>query len=125
MSGDKVLLDTNAILYLLKGETSFLPIIQGKDIIISIISEIELMSSNQINNNELKAIQRFLDKCLILDMFPAIKENTILLRKKYNLKLPDAIIASTAFTLDLPFITADKKLFSINELEIIKISISK
>lgn len=108
MSGDKVLLDTNAILYLLKGETSFLSTIQGKDIIISIISEIELLSSSQINDTETKAIQKFLDKCLILDMFPAIKENTIFLRKKYNIKLPDAIIVSTAFTLDLPFITADK-----------------
>lgn len=125
MNGDKVLLDTNAILYLLRGETSFLSTIQGKDIIISIISEIELLSSNQINDTNAKAIQKFLDKCLILDIFPAIKENTIFLRKKYRIKLPDAIIASTAFTLDLPFITADKKLFAINELEIIKISATK
>jgi hypothetical protein len=125
MNGNKILLDTNAILYLLAGDTSFLPVIHGKDIILSFISEIELLSSNQIDESERKAIQRFLDKCLIFDMFPAIKENTILFRKKYNLKLPDAVIVATAYTFDVPLLTADRKLFVVDELEIVKIAVKK
>ena len=125
MNRDKVVLDTNAVLYLLNGDTSFLAFIQGKDIIVSIITEIELLSSKNLNESTIKAIQKFLDKCLIIDIMPAVKENSIFLRKKYNLKLPDTIIAATAFTFDIPFITADKKLFTIEDVEIVKISIQK
>lgn len=125
MSGDKILLDTNAILYLLGGEISFLHILEGKDIFVSMISEMELLSNNNLTDNEIKSIRKFLDKCLIIDIFPTIKEHSILLRKKYHLKLPDAIIVATAYTFNIPFITADKKLFSIEEIDVVKITITK
>ena len=48
-----------------------------------------------------------------------IKKLVISLRKNYNLKLPDSIIAASALYHNLPLITADKQLGQISELNIL------
>lgn len=48
----------------------------------------------------------------------SIKEQAILFRKKYLLKIPDSIIAATAFSLDIPLVTSDKQFKQIIELSI-------
>ena len=53
---------------------------------------------------------------LIIDINPVIKSYTIEFRKKYKLKLPDAIIAATAQFLNIPLVTADKSFNKINEI---------
>ncbi len=121
MSGNKLLLDTNEILYLLNGDRSVLLHVKDAEIIVSIITEIELLSSKELKEKEERQIRKFLDDCLILDILPQIKNNSILLRKKYGLKLPDAVIVLTAYTFNIPIITADKKLFKVDEIEVIKI----
>ena len=50
-----------------------------------------------------------------------IKEQTIELRKKYSIKLPDAIIASTSLVYGIPLITADRGFSKIVELDLILI----
>ena len=47
-----------------------------------------------------------------------IKNTTILLRRKYNIKLPDAIIAATSIENDLALITADAGFKKISELNL-------
>jgi len=59
----------------------------------------------------------FWNKVTIVDINPAIKNRTIYLRKKYHLKLPDAIICATAWHLKCTFVSNDQKLFKINEIE--------
>jgi len=44
MSGNKLVADTNIILYLLNGDHTVKEILQGKDVYISFITEIELYS---------------------------------------------------------------------------------
>ena len=41
-------------------------------------------------------------------MSSKIKEYTIKLRKKHQLKLPDAIIAASSLYINVPLVTADK-----------------
>ena len=48
-----------------------------------------------------------------------IKEQTIELRKKHSIKLPDAIIAATSLVYGLPLVTADKGFSKIDELDLI------
>ena len=43
-----------------------------------------------------KIIRALIKDCLIFELNHQIKNKTILLRKKYRIKLPDAIIAATA-----------------------------
>jgi len=52
-----------------------------------------------------------------------IKEQTIRLKRKYNIKLPDAIIASTSLVYGIPLVTADKGFSKIEELDLILIEL--
>lgn len=116
MSGNSFLiLDTNIVLYHLGGR--LLKPLAKKQYIISIITEIELLSYPSIKAEENKIIQNFVNQITIVELKNSIKSETILLRKKYNLKVPDAIIAATALKLDVPLLTNDKKLLSILEIE--------
>lgn len=48
-----------------------------------------------------------------------IKEIAITLRKLHKLKLPDALIAASAFYYNIPLISADKDFTIISELDVI------
>ncbi len=60
-----------------------------------------------------------LSDCIIIDINPSIKNTTIEIRQKHKVKLPDAIIAATANSLDLPLVTADKDFKTIEDLTLI------
>lgn len=64
-------------------------------------------------------IKGLLNSCTIVDLKQGIKDLTIELRKKYNLKLPDAIIAASAYFNKLPLFTADKDFQKLEEMNII------
>ena len=49
-----------------------------------------------------------------------IKKEVIQLRRKHKVKLPDAIIASTAIYLNMPLLSADKGFEKIEELNFLK-----
>ncbi|MCK4640732.1 MAG: PIN domain-containing protein [Candidatus Marinimicrobia bacterium] len=56
---------------------------------------------------------------IIIDINESIKSHTIYLRTKYNLKLPDAIVAATARFLQIPLLTADRDFKKIIEIPIL------
>ena len=93
--------------------------ISDKDIVISFITELELLSFPRLIDESEKIIRGLLKNCLIIDISPEIKDLTIGFRKKSKLKLPDSIIAATTFYYKLPFLTADKQFRRIEELDII------
>jgi len=123
MNGNSILLDTNTVLYLLGGKisTDFLP--EGV-YYISFITELELLSYPNISETESNTIQQFINGIDIIDINKTIKTKTIELRKKYKLKLPDAIICATAVYLEATLITSDKKLKKVSELKVTIPSIS-
>lgn len=57
-------------------------------------------------------VNELLNDCLIISLSNDIKKEYIGLRKKYHLKLADAIIAATAIALNIPLITSDKQFAS-------------
>lgn len=67
---------------------------------------------------ELKQIENFLRSILIIDINSEIKNISIDIKRNHNLKLPDAIIAATSYYLNLPLMTADKRLTKLSELNI-------
>ncbi len=117
MSGNSIFLDTNILIYLLQGDQKIAELIDNKTFTISFITELELLSI-PANPTQLKKIKSLLKECYILNINDEIKKNTIDFRNKYNVKLPDAIVASTAHYLDLPLITADKGFKKIEELNL-------
>jgi predicted nucleic acid-binding protein len=120
MSGNKLLLDTNVVLSILGSENIFSSL-EGKELFISFITELELFSYPALTKAEEKGITFFLSKVTILDINRHIKLNTILLRKKYKLKLPDAIICATAASKNLTLISNDKKLKKITSLPVVSL----
>jgi predicted nucleic acid-binding protein len=57
--------------------------------------------------------------CKVINIDNSIKNFYSSLRKKYNLKLADAIIAATSISLGIPLITADKQFQIVSELNLI------
>lgn len=101
------LLDTNIVLYYLGGRLS--QPLPDADYCISFITEMELFSCSSLGDSAKKQIENFLDELTIIDLESNIKMLAIALRKEYSLKLPDAIIASTALTLKADLLSNDKK----------------
>ncbi|MDB4919989.1 type II toxin-antitoxin system VapC family toxin [Mucilaginibacter sp.] len=119
MNGKEILVDTNIILYLLDGSDTLEEVLQGKNIYISFITELELISFKGITERQEKQITELLSDCSIIQMNKLIKEKYIELRKKYRLKLADAVIAASSIIFDMPLITADSDFKKIDKLKLI------
>ena len=119
MNGNKLFADTNVLLYFLQGNPEVIEMFTNKTIFISVISELELLSFPRISEGSEEIIKSFLKNCSIVELNSEIKNLTIALRREYNLKLPDSIIAATAFYLKLPLLTADKGFSKMKEMQII------
>ena len=119
MSGNKLFLDTNIVLYLLHGDKTLAEALDNKQIYISFITQLELLSFSSLSKKETKIINELLNECVIIDINSEIKNLTIHYRQTYKLKLPDSMIAATSIYLDLPLITADADFKKIEELNLI------
>ena len=118
MSGINYAADTNALIYLLSGNQCMEPYLSAS-LLVSVISEMELLSFPELREGEEKTIRAFLDACAVLPLNTGVKETAIFLRRKYRVKLPDAIVAATAVSYGVPLLTADKGFTRISELQLI------
>ena len=119
MSGNSFLLDTNAVLYILSGDETLTNFLFQKELYISVITEMELLSYKNITPAEKITLQDFLDELIIINIDNKVKSNAIEVKKTSSMKLPDSIIAGTAITLKLPFVTSDRQFKTINGLSVI------
>lgn len=120
MSGKEILVDTNILLYLLKGSDALQELLQGKILYISFITELELIGFPKMSDQESEEVATLLLDCTIVSLNAAIKMNYVSLRKSTGLKLGDAIIAATASALRIPLITADKRFKLIDDIDLIR-----
>ena len=117
-----ILLDTNVALYYLGNRlTNTLP--TGK-YLVSVITEMELLSYPNMSESEELIVRDFLDKITVVGLDKNIKELAIAFRKNYKLKLPDAIVAATAKSLNANLLTNDLKLKRITEINTESVTIS-
>ena len=119
MSGNNLLLDTNIVLYLLNGDVTLIPLLEDKNLFVSFITQLELLVYKDLSQKDLDNIQMFLDECTIIDITPPIKDTTVDLRRKYNLKLPDSIIIATGIWLNIPVISSDLDFTKVEEADIV------
>ena len=97
MNGNKFLVDTNTFIYLLNKHPSLEPFLK-KDWFFSFITEIELLGKPGITQLEIQTIKGILGVCIRVEHVEEINEITIQLKQEYKIKLPDALIAATAYT---------------------------
>jgi len=110
----KAVLDTNAVLFLLGGQlVEALP--EGQ-YFASVITEIELLSYPSLAVGEERQIRELLSEITLVELTEEVKEASITLRRKHRLRLPDAIIAATADTLNAELFTNDRGLHQVPSL---------
>ncbi|MCX6579541.1 MAG: type II toxin-antitoxin system VapC family toxin [Candidatus Aminicenantes bacterium] len=97
MSGHKVLLDSNIIIYLSKGLLDIGSIFEKYDeLYISIITYMEVLGFQFADKKELSLIKELLNSFEIINLNSEIAEDVISIKQKKKIKLPDAIIWATA-----------------------------
>ena len=119
MNGSSLIIDTNIALYLLSGNEWLANTLNGYQIYLSFITELELLGYKGISPAEQKNVKRFISECTIIDINESIKKFVVEIRKAQSIKLPDSIIAATALYLEVPLFTADKDYKRISDLSLL------
>ncbi len=103
----KYLIDTNtAIDYLnnkLPPHTANL--LDEEDLEISVITRMELLAWRNAPPQQMSVLSHFIDSVVIWGLDEPVILKAIGIRRDYHIKLPDAIIASTALVYDLSLVT--------------------
>ena len=108
--GAGYLIDSNAVIEFLGG---MLPsasndrledIVDQNDHSLSVINQIEVLGFNG-PAEEMRTLEEFVTGSTLLPLSDDVVQHTILLRKTYRIKLPDAIIAATALIHNLTLVT--------------------
>jgi predicted nucleic acid-binding protein len=120
MNGIDFLADTNFLIHLNQGESIVEPFLDY-NFSVSSITEIELLGAFSLSKTRIKQYQDLLNDCFIIEMDFKIKQKCIGLRKKYKLKIPDAIIAASGIVYNIPILTSDQEFQKIKEIDLIYI----
>ena len=104
------LLDTNFVINYFKGiyegtARTFTDMVINETTFISVITRIELLGWQSLSAADELTINDFITDSIVFSLEEAIIQQTIILRKSKKIKLPDAIIASTALVHNLQLVT--------------------
>lgn len=123
MSGIKsILADTNILIYFLEGRPQLSPYTDN-NFIISIITEVEFLGVKFIQGMPIQKRESLIKECIVLPFDEAIKDLPIWVKRKTNLKTPDAIVAATAIKYRIPLLTADKDFKKVPDLSLLLLEI--
>ena len=78
----------------------------------------EVLSFNFLSSEEEKFVRNLLQEFFIVEINKEIAEETIQIRRKYKIKLPDAIICASASVINAMLITADIQLGKVREANV-------
>lgn len=122
MSGNRYLLDTNAIVVLLQGNLKLIQLLQNANWVgISVISQIEFLAFSGLGQSDRQLFQQFLQRVEVVGLLAsdtALIEKIISIRQQYRLKLPDAAIAAMAIQNLASLVTADREFTKITPLTV-------
>ncbi|MEI6508829.1 MAG: PIN domain-containing protein [Bacteroidota bacterium] len=113
MSGNSIVLDTNAIIFFFQGDSEISNLVNNNHVIISVISILEYLSFKKLTSEEEFLFKEFCDEIEVVNL--SILESkkliyqSIEISKLYNLKMADSVIAATAMLTNSTLVTADKK----------------
>jgi predicted nucleic acid-binding protein len=116
MNGDFVL-DTNTIIYYFQGRnpwSDFLKALRPEQILVSVITRMELLAWDGLTFNGEKQVRSFLGLIKIVPLSPPVENEAISLRRQTHLKLPDAIVAATAVVFEAALVTNDQAIAALN-----------
>jgi len=117
----QVLLDSNIVIYSLQAEYQNLrKWIEMRTVVISTITELEVLGYHHITPKEIEVAQHYFSLCEIINIDQNIIQTAIQFRQMKKLSLGDAIIAATSSVHKLPLATANIKDFKhLEDLELV------
>jgi predicted nucleic acid-binding protein len=123
--GKRYLLDSNTVIDYIAGlypnkAVQWLDQLIDEEINVSIITKIEVLSFDPDKDDNYTVLVDFFDASNILELTNDIVNKTIQIRQKQKIKLPDAVIASTALVNGLVLVSRNTKDFkNILDLEVL------
>lgn len=66
MSGNRILLNSNIVIYHLNGDTTIESMLEGKTIFLSFITEIEIRTFKSLSKREQLVIDQFISYCQVI-----------------------------------------------------------
>ena len=112
MSGNNLILDSNVLIYLSKGQKGIFEIIeQYANIYISVITKMEVLGFQFKSDKERLFIEKIISIFEIIHTNDEIAEFAINYRKKKKIKIPDAVILASAKAKKAHLLTANSSDF--------------
>jgi tRNA(fMet)-specific endonuclease VapC len=123
MSGNRYVLDTNAIVALLQGNLQLIELLKDADWLgVSVISQIEFLVFPGLTQDDRQIFDQFLQRVQVLGLVAidaVLIKKIIEIRQQYRLKLPDAVIAAMAIQNSASLVTADREFAKVTILTVI------
>jgi predicted nucleic acid-binding protein len=120
-------LDTNAIVYYLNDDSAAVAVLRGvfaqdSPVYVSAVTELELFAFTNLSRHEESLIEDLLATISIIPLDSRIARLAALVRRHYQVKVPDSIIAATAMFTGSTLLTRNTRDFrKISNLTIRKI----
>lgn len=123
MSGNRYVLDTNAIVALLQGNIQLVELLKDADWIgVSVISKIEFLVFPGLTQDDRQIFEQFLQRVEVLGLGAidaVLIDKIIEIRQQHRLKLPDAVIAAMVIQNSASLVTADREFAKVTILTVI------
>lgn len=123
MSGKRFLLDTNAVVALLRGEGELPGTVEGAAWVgISIITVLEFLSFPGLSAADRDCFEDFVRRVEIVDLTASnttLIEQTLFVRRDFTLKLPDAVVAASARVSKAALISSDRDFSRVEGLDLL------
>ena len=121
-----MILDTNILIAYFNGESNVVRTISnwkqtGRVLVISSISIAETLALPTLSPDDADKIRAFLKNFLSIPFDDAVAEAAAVIKRTYQFGLPDAAIAATALTRNLPLVTRDRRFRKVREITVIEI----
>lgn len=121
-----MILDSNICIAYLNGDVSVIDALsywkeEGRTIFISSLSITEVLSYPSLAPNEVEDAKSFLEGFISIPFDNHLAEIAASFRRIYRISTPDAAIAATALTRNVPLVTRDHQFRKIKELTIVEI----
>jgi predicted nucleic acid-binding protein len=109
-------LDTNAIVYYLKNDANAVTVLrevfaQSSPVYVSAVTELELFAFANLSRDEESLIEELLATLSIIPLDSHIARLAALVRRHYQLKVPDSVIATTAMFTGSTLVTRNTRDF--------------
>lgn len=119
MHSNKILIDTRILAALLDGNYEISSFLQGKDVYISIITEMELLGTASLDTKKIVLLKRIIREFTVIALTDSVKERAIILGHEFGVNLDEAIKAASAIEKQIPMCSSNKNLTKISQLDLL------